>query len=144
MQDKARAQAQGQHVQSGAAHTPTKGPRKHNTHTQRTNAQTGARYAHTVAARFAANLVHTKMDMRCKHPLNCTRLAAGPCFCRCCCHVFCWLQFLRIQPSLQDTGQRGQASANKGKTRTHTRKHAPKATTSTTPALPQSRITQSC
>jgi len=47
MQVKAHAQAQGQHAQSGAGHARTKGPRKHSTKPQWTNAQTGARYAHT-------------------------------------------------------------------------------------------------
>jgi len=62
------------------------------------------------------------------------------CFCRCRCLMFWLLQVLRIQSSAQDTGHRGQASTNKGKTCTHTRTHAHKATTNTPPALPLSRV----
>jgi len=60
-------------------------------------------------------------------------------FCRCRCRVSWLPQLLLIQSSAQDTGQRGQASANKGKIRTRTRKHSHKAITSTTPVLPRSR-----
>jgi len=53
----------------------------------------------------------------------------------------CWLlQLLEIQSSAQDAGHRGQASANKGKTRTHTLTHAHKAITNTPPALTLSRV----
>ena len=52
-----------------------------------------------------------------------------------------WLRWpLQIQSSAQDTGQKGQASANKGKTHIRTRKHARKATKSTIPALPLARV----
>jgi len=66
----------------------------------------------------------TKGDMQCKHPYTGTERATGPCFCRCHCRVSWLPQLLRIQSSKEDTGQKGQASANKGRTRTRTRKHA--------------------
>jgi len=62
------------------------------------------------------------------------------CFCRCRCRLSWLPQLLSIQSSAQDTRQTGQASANKGKARTRTRKHAHRAITSTTPALPLSRV----
>jgi len=62
------------------------------------------------------------------------------CCCRCRCSVSWLRRPLQIQSSAQDTGQKGQASANKGKTRIRTRKHAHKATKSTTPALPLARV----
>jgi len=66
----------------------------------------------------------TKSDMQCKHPFTGTERATGPCFCRCHCRVSWLPQLLRIQSSKEDTGQKGQASANKGRTRTRTCKHA--------------------
>ena len=65
----------------------------------------------------------TKSDMQCKHPFTGTERATGPCFCRCHCRVSWLPQLLRIQSSKEDTGQKGQVSANKGRTRTRTRKH---------------------
>ena len=61
------------------------------------------------------------------------------CFCRCRCRVSWLPQLLLTQSSVQDTGQKGKASANKRKIRTRTRKHSHKAITRTTPALPRSR-----
>jgi len=66
----------------------------------------------------------TKGDMQCKHPFEGTGRATGPCFCRCHCCVSWLQQLLRIQSSAEDTGQKGQASTNKGVTRTRTCKHA--------------------
>jgi len=66
----------------------------------------------------------TKGIIRCKHPFKDTGCVTGPWFCRCHCRVSLLSQLLRIQSSAQRTGQKGQASANRGRTRTRMRKHA--------------------
>ena len=84
VQPKAYAQAQEEHVQTGAGPARTKGMHKHSTCAHRhrlslktnrlTDAQKGARYTNA-----GTKHEHTQGDMQCKHEGKGTGLIAGPC-----------------------------------------------------------------
>ena len=151
MQCKSHVQAQGKHEQAGVGHARTNGPRQHNTrvHVQvvcedkQVNkcANKDKVRAYRCKARSRA---HThKRDMQCKHPGNGTRHVAVnvPCYNCCACAMIlimsgergcgAWApnEMAERRSSAEDTGQTWQASANKGKTRTGTRKHGTRAVT---------------
>jgi len=166
MQGESHAQAQGKHVQAGAGHARTNGPRQHNTREQVRfvcqDKQADKRANKDKVRAFRCKARAHKRDIQCKHLGNGTRLVTVnvPGYDCCACAMILIMsgergcgtgapsKMAERRSSAQDTGQTGQASTNKGKTRTGTRKHdtsavtasrwsarVHSASTSTTPAL---------